>query len=87
MPSRTMRTAFLCWILCWAVIYDVCFLNAPCAVSHMPLNRHLVHLERMGSLSEEAARFYVAELGSALAFLHEKKIIHRRVLPHRLTVK
>ena len=42
---------------------------------NLPL--YTVHLERMGSFPEEAVRFYVAELGSALAFLHEKKIIHR----------
>lgn len=38
---------------------------------------YTVHLERLGSLNEETVRFYVAEIGSALAFLHEKKIIHR----------
>lgn len=36
-----------------------------------------VHLERMGNFAEDAVRIYIAELGSALAFLHEKKIIHR----------
>ena len=39
----------------------------------------LVHLERLGSLSEETVRFYVAELASALSFLHEKRIMHRFV--------
>lgn len=38
-----------------------------------------VHLERLGSLNEETVRFYMAELSSALAFLHEKRIIHRYV--------
>lgn len=38
-----------------------------------------VHLERLGSLSEEVVRFYVAELSTAIAFLHDKKIIHRYV--------
>lgn len=36
-----------------------------------------VHLERLGSLSEDTVCFYVAEIASALAFLHDKKIIHR----------
>ncbi len=36
-----------------------------------------VHLERLGSLSEEVVRFYIAEVGSALAFLHDHRIIHR----------
>ena len=44
------------------------------------------HLERLGSLSETTVRFYVAELSSALGFLHAHKIIHRHVessiLPH-----
>ena len=38
-----------------------------------------VHLERLGSLSEEVVRFYVAQLSSALAFLHESGIMHRQV--------
>lgn len=44
---------------------------------HDTKSRCQVHLERMGSFSEDAVRVYVAELGSALSFLHEKKIIHR----------
>lgn len=42
------------------------------------------HLERLGSLSEEAVRFYIAELSSAIAFLHEKKIIHRDLKPDNI---
>jgi len=42
------------------------------------------HLERMGSFPEEAVRFYIAEIGSALAFLHEKKIIHRDLKPDNI---
>jgi len=42
------------------------------------------HLERMGSFPEDAVRLYVAELGSALAFLHEKKIIHRDLKPDNI---
>uniref|UniRef100_A0A0W0FZC0 Agc yank protein kinase n=1 Tax=Moniliophthora roreri TaxID=221103 RepID=A0A0W0FZC0_MONRR len=34
------------------------------------------HLERLGSLSEEVVRFYVAQLSSALEFLHENGIMH-----------
>ena len=30
-------------------------------------------------MSEDIVRFYVAELSTAIAFLHEKKIIHRFV--------
>ncbi|KAK1227209.1 hypothetical protein PQX77_009843 [Marasmius sp. AFHP31] len=37
------------------------------------------HLERLGSLTEEVVRFYVAQLSSALAFLHESGIMHRQV--------
>ncbi|KAG9035641.1 hypothetical protein FS837_001857 [Tulasnella sp. UAMH 9824] len=39
------------------------------------------HLERLGSLSEDAVRFYTAQIGSALAFLHDKRIIHRDLKP------
>ena len=36
-----------------------------------------VHLERLGYLSEDTVRFYLAEIASALSYLHDKKIIHR----------
>jgi serine/threonine protein kinase len=39
----------------------------------------VVHLERLGSLPEETVRFYVAQLSSALAFLHDNGIMHRSV--------
>ncbi|GBE86516.1 Serine/threonine-protein kinase gad8 [Sparassis crispa] len=42
------------------------------------------HLERMGSLPEEVVRFYVAELSSALAYLHDHRIIHRDLKPDNI---
>ncbi|KAF8515909.1 kinase-like domain-containing protein [Gautieria morchelliformis] len=42
------------------------------------------HLERLGSLTEDTVRFYMAELSSAVAFLHEKKIIHRDLKPDNI---
>jgi serine/threonine protein kinase len=42
-----------------------------------------VHLERLGSLPEDTVRFYVAEIASALAFLHQSRIMHRFVLHSR----
>lgn len=39
----------------------------------------LVHLERLGSLDEEVVKFYVAQLSSAVQFLHENNIMHRSV--------
>ena len=47
-------------------------------------DRTLVHLERLGSLSEETVRFYVAEIGSALSWLHDKRIIHRDLKPDNI---
>lgn len=44
----------------------------------------LVHLERLGSLPEITVRFYVAEIASALAFLHQNRIMHRCVHLRRL---
>lgn len=45
---------------------------------------YIVHLERLGSLTEDTVRFYMAELSSAVAFLHEKKIIHRDLKPDNI---
>ncbi|EIW79158.1 kinase-like protein, partial [Coniophora puteana RWD-64-598 SS2] len=42
------------------------------------------HLERLGSLPEEVVRFYVAEIGSALCFLHENHIMHRDLKPDNI---
>ncbi|KAF8754396.1 kinase-like protein [Rhizoctonia solani] len=42
------------------------------------------HLERLGSLSEDTVRFYVAEIASALTFLHDKRIIHRDLKPDNI---
>lgn len=39
----------------------------------------IVHLERLGAMPEETIRFYVAQLSSALAFLHDNNIMHRLV--------
>jgi serine/threonine kinase 32 len=77
--SRMTRTAFSSSTLCLVAISAV-------RVSHYPpspaapivaLHSPTVHLERLGSLSEDTVRFYSAELASALAFLHEKRIMHR----------
>ncbi|CCM02550.1 uncharacterized protein FIBRA_04653 [Fibroporia radiculosa] len=42
------------------------------------------HLDRSGSLSEDTVRFYVAELSSALAYLHDHRIIHRDLKPDNI---
>ncbi|KZS94698.1 kinase-like protein [Sistotremastrum niveocremeum HHB9708] len=42
------------------------------------------HLDRLGSMQEDTVRFYVAEISSALAFLHEKKIVHRDLKPDNI---
>jgi serine/threonine kinase 32 len=36
-------------------------------------------LDRLGSLPEATVRYYIAQLSSALCFLHEKNIMHRFV--------
>jgi serine/threonine kinase 32 len=35
------------------------------------------HLDRMGAMSEEMVRFWMAQLGLALDYLHRKGIVHR----------
>ncbi|KAI0793954.1 kinase-like protein [Fomes fomentarius] len=42
------------------------------------------HLERLGSLPEDVVRYYVAEVGSALAYLHDHRIIHRDLKPDNI---
>nr|AGC26954.1 serine/threonine protein kinase [Polyporus umbellatus] len=42
------------------------------------------HLERLGCLHEEVVRFHIAEVGSALAYLHEHRIIHRDLKPDNI---
>lgn len=39
----------------------------------------LVHLDRAGAMSEETVRFYIAEIASAVDYLHSKRIVHRYV--------
>lgn len=71
-----MKFAFLSWTLCLEVTFDVShvigFPYAPHS-SRSPL----VHLERKGNLSEHIVRFWMAELTSALVYLHKRRIIHR----------
>src|SRR6266542_3081200 len=57
----------------FAVRYSPPFLKT------VPVNHHLVHLERLGFMSEDCVRFYVAQLSSGLSFLHEMGIMHRLV--------
>lgn len=47
--------------------------------SFLPSTPSPVHLERIGSLEENSVRFYVAQLSSALSFIHDMGIMHRLV--------
>ena len=43
--------------------------------------RLTVHLERKGVIEEAVVKFWVAELASAISYLHKQRIIHRCVPP------
>ena len=55
--------------------------------------RLTVHLERKGVIEEAVVKFWVAELASAISYLHKQRIIHRCVppdigcAPHRHTTE
>ncbi|KAJ7432061.1 kinase-like domain-containing protein [Mycena galericulata] len=54
-------------------------------VLDLMLGGDLVHLERLGSLDEEVVRFYVAQLSSAVQFLHDgNNIMHRDLKPDNI---
>ncbi|KAF9485222.1 kinase-like protein [Pholiota conissans] len=42
------------------------------------------HLERKGYIGEEVVRFWMAELSSALEYLHRQRIIHRDLKPDNI---
>lgn len=42
------------------------------------------HLERLGALPEDAVRFYVAQISSALDYLHNMSIMHRDIKPDNI---
>lgn len=42
------------------------------------------HLERLGAMPEETVRFYVAQISSALAYLHDMGIMHRDLKPDNI---
>ena len=81
MPFKTMRTVFSSSTSCLGATSDVSARGVELSSSskRFHLISFLVHLERLGRLSEEAVQLYTAELSSALSYLHEKRIIHRCV--------
>ncbi|KIM62755.1 hypothetical protein SCLCIDRAFT_1214865 [Scleroderma citrinum Foug A] len=42
------------------------------------------HLERKGTFAEDVVRFWMAELASALAYLHRRRIVHRDLKPDNI---
>ena len=77
MPSKMTRTVFSFWTSCSEATFDV----SRRRIYIYPISRFLsVHLERKGALAEDVVRFWVAELASALAYLHKRRIVHRWVI-------
>lgn len=42
------------------------------------------HLDRAGAMTEEVVRFYVAEIATAVDYLHSKRIVHRDLKPDNI---
>ncbi|POV99628.1 hypothetical protein PSHT_13452, partial [Puccinia striiformis] len=51
-------------------------------VLDLMLGGDLIHLDRVGIMSEDVVRFYVSEMALALDYLHSKGIVHRNERGH-----
>jgi serine/threonine kinase 32 len=87
-PSRTTSTAssFSTWCSAATCVVRRWALNAPISAADdwRPFNWSpisSVHLDRLGGIEENAVRFMMVELASALDYLHSIRIVHRDLKP------
>jgi len=64
-----------------------CEYRALCLATPWPFRHRshtTVHIERLGHIPEDCVRFWIAEVSTALEYLHSRRIVHRDLKPDNI---